>query len=155
MKRLILLISSVIIAVIISLHAAADGIVTECWVFCQPNGIVNVRSKPRKNSTEIAWVTCGTKLTTNGKIRNGYIYVCDMAAETTSGWISTKYIVFEEPKPVSAEMIIRAEGRVACRKYMDGKIVKWYRDGDRVTVYWLADGWAVTERGYIRYEFLE
>ena len=134
---------------------AANRSVTECWVFCQPNGIVNVRSKPRKNSTEIAWVTCGTKLTTNGKIRNGYIYVCDMAAETTSGWISTKYIVFEEPKPVSAEMIIRAEGRVACRKYMDGKIVKWYRDGDRVTVYWLADGWAVTERGYIRYEFLE
>ena len=136
-------------------EAEADSMETECWVFCQPDGIVNVRSQPKKNSAEIAWAVCGTKMTTNGKIRDGYMYVYDMAAETTAGWISTKYVVFEEPKAVGAEMIIRAEGRVACRKCMDGKIVKWYRDGDRVNVYWLADGWAVTDKGYIRYEYLE
>ena len=136
-------------------EAEADSMETECWVFCQPDGIVNVRSQPKKNSQEIAWASCGTKMMTNGKARDGYQYVYGLAAETTAGWISTKYIVYEEPKPVGAEMIIRAEGRVACRKCMDGKIVKWYEDGDRVHVYWLADGWAVTDRGYIRYEYLE
>ena len=127
----------------------------DCWVFCQPDGIVNVRSHPKRKSSEIAWASCGIRMKTDGKIRNGYIYVYDIAAETTAGWISTRYVVYEEPKAIDEEMVIRAEGRVACRKWMDGKVVKWYRDGDLVLVHWVADGWAVTDRGYIRYEYLD
>jgi len=92
---------------------------------------------------------------TNGKTKNGFLYVFDLAAEVSDGWISTRYIVEEEPKDISTEMEIRAEGRVACRKWIDGKVIKWYRNGDRVYVHWMADGWAVTDRGYIRYEYLE
>ena len=144
-----------VIAIFIIDAEAEDMEGTECWAFCKPDGIVNIRSQPRKNSAEVAWVTCGMKMMTNGKTRNGYIYIFDMAAETTAGWISERYIVYEEPKAVETEMVIRAEGRVACRKWMGGKVGKWYRDGDRVIVHWLADGWAVTDRGYIRYEYLE
>ena len=51
------------------------------------------------------------------------------------------------------------ESRVRMGRYdltdIGNNFVKWYRDGDRVNVYWLADGWAVTDKGYIRYEYLE
>ena len=127
----------------------------ECWVICQPEGLVNIRTKPKKSAQEIGWACCGTRLLTNGKIRNGYLFVYDLAAEVSTGWISVRYITEEQPKEIGERMVIRAEGRVACRKWMDGKIVKWYRDGDQVMVHWMADGWAVTDRGYIRYEYLE
>ena len=143
------------IAVFVADAEAEDAEGVERWVFCRPDGVVNVRSGPRKGAEEVAWLTSGTEILTDGKVRNGYMHVFGLAAETTEGWISTRYVVEEEPKAVGEEMEIRAEGRVACRKWIDGKIVKWYRDGDQVYVHWMADGWAVTDRGYIRYEYLE
>ena len=143
------------IAIFISDAEAEEMDGYECFVICQPDGLVNIRSKPKKSAAEIGWATCGTRLLTNGKIRNGYLFVYDLAAEVSTGWISVRYITEEQPKEIGERMVIRAEGRVACRKWMDGKIVKWYRDGDQVMVHWMADGWAVTDRGYIRYEYLE
>lgn len=127
----------------------------QCWVLCMPDGIVNVRSKPKKNAEAFGGAMCGADMLTDGKMRNGFLHVYDIPAEENEGWISARYIVYDEPEAVNAEMIVRAEGRVACRKWIAGKITGWVRNGDAVTVYFLSEEWAVTSRGYIMTEFLE
>ena len=136
----------------ISEAKAEDGI---CWVLCEKNSYVNVREKPRRNSEIVATAYCGLKVKTDGKTRSGYIHLIDMAAEETTGWINAAYIVDEEPQVIDCALRIRAQGRVACRKMPGGKVIGWVHDGDVVTVYCVAGGWAVTDRGYIRTEFIE
>lgn len=133
--------------------AMAGGIREEVWVLCSPDGMVYVRSRP--GGAVIGGATCGDVMWTDNRERNGFVHVTELAAETDEGWISTRYIVYDEPREVNGEMRIRAEGRVACRKWIGGKVVRWAHSGDTVTVYWMSDEWAVTDRGYIRSEFLE
>ena len=133
----------------------AEPITEQVWVLCDPESYVTLRSGPGKSKASFGGAPCGAELWTDGKTKNGYLHVLEIPAEESEGWIICRNIVYDRPHEVNAEMEIEAEGRVACRKWMDGKIVKWYRDGDQVYVHWMADGWAVTDRGYIRYEYLE
>ena len=74
--------------------------------------------------------------------------------EEETGWISQRYIVYDEPHPMDAVMVITSEGRVACRKWIGGKIIRWMQDGERVHVFCMSNEWAVTEYGFIRCEYL-
>ena len=133
--------------------AAAGGIQEEVWVLCSPGGLVNIRSKP--GGAVFGAAACGTVMWTDNRQRNGFLHVMELAAEEEEGWISSRYIVYDEPEEVNAEMRITASGRVACRKWIGGKVIRWAMPGDLVTVYWISDEWAVTGLGYIRSEFLE
>ena len=126
----------------------------QCWVLCKPDAgsVVNIRRKP--GGEVFGGATCGADMLTDEKIRSGYLHVYDLAAEESEGWISARYIVFDEPEEVQQLMTIRAEGRVACRKWIGGKVTGWAYDGDSVFVYVISYEWAVTDRGYIRSEFL-
>ena len=127
----------------------------QAWALCNPDGIVNIRSKPKKTSREIAGVECGTHLKTDGTVKNGYLHVYGIAAEETEGWISTRYIVWYEPVLVDIDMYVVSDGRVACRKNIDGKIKSWLKNGDILHVYWYSAEWAVTDRGYVMSCYLE
>ena len=134
--------------------AGAEGIQEECWVLCEPGSEVNLREVPKKHGAIFGAASCGTCMWTDQKERNGFVHVLELPAELDSGWISTRYIVYDEPRIVMAQGRIRAEGRVACRKWIGGKVIRWVYDGDELTVYAVTEEWSVTDHGYIRTEFI-
>ena len=146
-------------AAIICLYSAfmslanADPITEQVWVLCEPKGTVNLRSSP--GGPVFGGTTCGSELWTDNKQRNGYLHVLELAAEEETGWISARYIVYDQPEEINTEMLIESDGRVAARKWIGGKIIKWMNPGDTVFVYWRSDEWSVTNRGYIMTEYLE
>ena len=91
----------------------------------------------------------------DGKTKNGFLHVTDLAAEESEGWISCGYVVYDEPEPVNAAGTVTGDGRVACRKWIGGKITGWVMPGDTVTVYYRSEEWCCTNNGYIRTAFLE
>ena len=132
----------------------AETITEQVWVLCEPESYVTLRSGPGKSRASFGGAPCGAEFWTDGKTKNGYLHVMEIPAEETEGWIISRNIVYDRPHEVNGVMEIRAEGRVACRKWIEGKIIGWAHDGDQLTVYWMSASWAVTNRGYIRSEFL-
>ena len=151
MKRMIMLLMALILLCTV---ASAERIQEEVWVLCMPDSEVNVRERPKKTGQIFGGAMCGACMWTDNVKRNGYLHVLDLAAESDTGWISARYVVYDEPVEVNAVMEIRSDGRVACRRWINGKINSWIMNGDRLTVYWMSPSWAVTSRGYIRSEFL-
>ena len=151
MKRMIMLLMALIL---LCSAASAERIQEEIWVLCMPGSEVNVRERPKKTGQIFGGAMCGACMWTDNVKKNGYLHVLDLAAESDTGWISARYVVYDEPVEVNAVMEIRSDGRVACRRWINGKINSWIMNGDRLTVYWMSPSWAVTSRGYIRSEFL-
>ena len=91
----------------------------------------------------------------NGKTKNGFAQA-EVLLEESEAWIYAGYISFEEPEWRGGESrIIQANGRVACRKYIDGPRRCWVTDGSWVRVWWQTEEWSVTDKGFIRTEFIE
>ena len=124
------------------------------WVLCKPATGVNLRAKPKKSSREVGGVFCGDELTTDDIEKNGYLHIVNLAAEELEAWISLRYIVYSPPIEIEMEMQIKAKGKVKARKWVDGPHLRYVRNGDIVYVYWMTNEWAVTNRGYIKSEFL-
>lgn len=152
MKKAFLILMALI--VILCTVASAERIQEEVWVLCMPDSDVNVRDKPKKTGQIFGGAMCGACMWTDNVKKNGYLHVLELASEEAEGWISARYIVYDVPVEVNAVMEIRSDGRVACRRWINGKINSWIMNGDRLTVYWMSPSWAVTSRGYIRSEFL-
>ena len=155
-KIFVVALAAVVVALYANLYliarANADVITEEVWVLCEPGGLVNIRS--RAGGRVVADARCGDVMWTENKVRDGFLHVTELNAEVDEGWISCRYIVYDEPREVNAEMVICSTGRVACRKWIGGKIKGWVQDAEIVTVYWMSEEWAVTEKGYIRSAFL-
>ena len=74
------------------------------------------------------------------------------------GWVYLGYVVTEKPQVIGERYMCNAVKQVACRKWMGGPQVDqkpWLKNGQTCEVFLMADGWAVTSRGYIRSEWLE
>lgn len=153
----IVLIVACVFAAIWFLHSVgiAEEANGQCWILCDPESYVTVRSGPGKNRMEIGGFDCGTHLWTDSTEKNGFIHVVDMNAEYETGWISTRYIVFGEPHEVNAVMWVKSNARVAIRKWIGGKVTGWLKNGDTVKVLWMSDSWAVTTRGYVMSQYLK
>lgn len=136
-------------------HAEADEMVCTRWVLCQPDSEVLIRARPDRRSEVVGAACCGEQLRSDGRERNGYIHLVDVNNETGEGWISEKFVVFDEPYRIDAEGVIIGKGRVACRDSVSGKRIGWASAWSSVTVYWISSEWAVTDRGYIMSEYLE
>ena len=139
------------LAIFIS-DAEADTITEEVWVLCKPEGTVNLRATP--GGRVFGGCQSGAKMWTDNRTKNGFLHVMELAAEEENGWISARYIVYDEPREVMDSMMICSDGRVACREWIGGRVIRWVQDGELVTVYWISDEWAVTEFGYIRAVYL-
>ena len=133
-------------------EAEADTITEEVWVLCKPDGTVNLRATP--GGRVFGGCQSGAKMWTDNRTKNGFLRVLELAAEEESGWISSRYIVYDEPREIMDGMMVCSDGRVACREWIGGKVIRWVQDGELVTVYWISDEWAVTEYGYIRAVYL-
>ena len=135
---------------------AAEETELQCWVLCRPGDYVNLRMAPSKTSAQVGFLECGDTFHTDGKTKDGFVHVLD--AGDSDCWIWAGNVVMEEPKPVYQVYVCVAKTRVACRRWVDGPMIQgygWLRNGSSVDVYYIADGWAVTSRGYIQAEWLE
>lgn len=135
--------------------ASADSTTAKAWIMCQPGDYVNVRERASRKSDSFGRLDTGSALRVTGETKDGFAK-CEVALEQSQGWIYAGYIVFEEPVSMNGrKMVIRSNGRVACRKCIEGQRRCWAYDGDEVSVWYMADGWAVTNKGFIRTEFLQ
>ena len=130
-----------------------------CWILCKPEdgesiSEVYIREKPGKSGNVTGSAGCGKKMETDWETRGTWIHVIDLATENGEGWVYGGYVVFSEPEIIMEEREIVGGGRVRCRKCIDGEFKGWAANGSSVMVYAMADGWAVTEKGYIQSRFI-
>lgn len=146
-------IASLLLAVLLLFSAAAAE---SRWVFC--NGYVNVRRSADKGSMIVGRLDAGDEFETDGKVRDGFIHVLGIG-EDGEGWIFAGYTVDERPEKEETRYVCVAKRRVACRRWTRGPQIKgrtgWLYNGTNVTVFWRTETWSVTNRGYIRSEWLE
>lgn len=127
---------------------------TEAWVICQPNDYVNVRMNPSKRSQPVGYAEGGDSIMTDGFVQHGFLRIYGIG-EMGVGWIHKGYVVYDEPEKVERTACSVSRGRVACRRYIKGKIRKWLKNLDEVKVYWISDEWCVTSEGFVKTQYLE
>lgn len=137
--------------------ARAEGDEVQRWVLCKPKTRVNLRLEPRKDSKSVGWLECGDEFLTDGTKRGNWLRVLD--AGECQCWIYAGYVVTEAPEEVNENYVCVARNQVACRRWVDGPKIDgkrgWLKNGRDVKVFCIAGEWAITERGYIRAEWLE
>ena len=73
----------ILIGMAINSVARADVITEEVWVLCEPDGLVNIRS--RAGGRVVADARCGDVMWTDNKSRNGFLHVTELNAEVDEG----------------------------------------------------------------------
>ena len=143
-----------IIGAIIGSYCSGEPLAT-CWIMCKPGSYVTIREKPDKDSAEHGRLDCGDSFRTDGETKDGWISCC----EGEGGWVYQGYVVTEKPEKCGERYVCVAKRQVACRRWMGGPQLEgraaWMKHGEFCEVFLIADGWAVTSRGYIRAEWLE
>ena len=153
---LIAIIVVITIALTVSFCKGEDALV-KCWVMCKPGNYVHVRWVPDKKGQEVGYLDAGDWFLTDGTSSNGFIRCYDIG-EYGEGWVYCGYVVTEEPEAVMENYVCCAPNRVACRRWMGGPKIDgaaWMVNLSECTVYYIADGWACTSKGYIKAEYLE
>ena len=134
--------------------AEAEAGTTDAWIICQPGDWVNARRRPSGKSESLGRLEPGDQIRVTGKTKNGWAEA-KVSLEEDTAWIWGGYIVFDEPEAMQGRsMTVRADGRVACRKCIEGDRRCWIVDGCTVRVHYLTSAWAVTDRGFIKAEYL-
>lgn len=127
-----------------------------CWILCQPDSWVYARTSPKKKSMELGRLECGEMIYTDGVIKNGFIHVYDLNFESSEGWVSKGYVIYDEPyKPCFPDTQIKSNGRVSARRTINGKRRCWVKDGQSIRVYMASAEWCVTNKGFIQTKFIE
>lgn len=124
------------------------------YVICTPEAEINVRESPKLRSGIVACLFFAQRVETDGKEVNGFVHVVNLNADVSDGWVYKGLLVEDQPIPSSGVAQVYNAGRVACRKYANGIVLQWLKDGTNVEVYAISDDWCVTEYGFIKTEFL-
>lgn len=130
-----------------------DVLTYQRWILCQPGSEVLLREKPKKNARITGALICGDRIETDDVDRNGYLHILGVG-EYGEAWVSLRYVAYTEPQEVNKVMHVWDKGRVASRKWINGKRKAWLKAGAEVTVYWMDREWAVTDKGYINLDYL-
>ena len=125
------------------------------FILCNPKTVLNARSRPNKRGSVIGYFMCGDSVTVDEHEKNGYCHCPELLFEASEGWVAKGYLVEDEPIVEEVNATVVASGRVACRNKVGGKRIRWLKPGTVVTVYAYSKEWCVTNRGYIRTEYLE
>jgi hypothetical protein len=157
----LIVVVALIVTIIVTLRdiGLAEDYTSDAWIICKPGDYVNVREKPAKNGEIIGRFDCGDKFRTDWEVKNGFVHVF-VSLEETEGWIHEGYVSAWEPEWKNGETAtIIGDGRVACRRWQDGPRIDgragWVQPGTQIQVFYWTPEWCVTNRGYIRTEYLE
>lgn len=134
--------------------ASAEELTTG-YVICQPDDFVNIRSGPGRQSECIGMFGAGEEIYLDGKKKNGYLHIVNTRLESDDGWISKGHVVYDEPEYVNENATIVSKGRLAARKNVNGKRIRWLKPLATVKVYYWSDEWCVTNCGYLQSQYLE
>jgi len=152
MKRmtiLLLLLALVTSSLMIGVARAEDNI----WALCKT--FVNIRERPSTRSQAIGYLDCGDGVETDWEMKNGWLHCINLSLEMTEGWVYAGYMIEDKPEVVNAVFTVVSDGRVALRKEIGGKRKAWAKPGKSLKVLWRSNEWSLTNKGYIRSEFLE
>ena len=147
----------VTVTIVLAVNLCRGEELVRCWVMCKPGSQVNVRRSPSTSAMQVGFLDAGDSFMTDSVCMNGFVR-CYGIGENGEGWIYLGYVVTEEPKPVFERFVCVSNARVACRRWMGGPLMgtsPWIVNGSNVDVFYIADGWACTSRGYIMSEWLE
>ena len=151
--QLIALIALMLLFIWIGSEVRAEKEPEARWVFC--NDVLLVREGPKKTHTATGELEPGTQVWTDGKVRNGYCHLVNLANESGDGWVRSIYLTDKEPQKIDCEATVISKGRLAARRTVNGERTSWLKPLSTVTVYWATDEWAVTNKGYVMTKYLE
>ena len=135
--------------------AQAEDNTWPCWVVCQPDSWVNVRSRPSRGAEVVGRVMDGQELVADAYTDSGWYHCIGLSLEVDDGWVKMNYLSDVEPVDCSGEIwTVEADGRVAVRESMGGDRKMWLQPGAEVAVHMVAGDWAVTSCGFIRVKYL-
>lgn len=146
----------VIVAVLTGLglgEAKADDRYETMYVLC--SDFVYARSTPNKKQEPIGRLEPGDEVLTDGRRKNGYVHCVDLSFEQEYGWVYGGYLTYDKPEPVGRTATIISHGRLAARKYVNGRRTRWLKSGATVKVWYWSDDWALTDCGYVQSKYLE
>ena len=156
------IVSAILLAIVIFLIGAVVGSccfgeepLATCYVMCKPGSRVSVRWSPSKSAPESGYAECGDSFQTDGTSQDGWIRCYDIGE---GGWIYSGYVTTQKPELVGERYVCVANRQAACRKWMGGPQIDekpWIKNGQFCQVYVTDGEWAVTNRGYIRMDYLE
>ena len=126
----------------------------ELYVICKPGTEVYARISPRMGAEVVGHYDCGDRIETDGIERNGFIHAVDVGLEVSEAWISKRYLVEDRPLILEIQTIVVSSCRVRARSGIDGRRLAWLKPGQEVTVFARSDEWCVTNKGFVRTEFL-
>lgn len=142
-------------AVYIHNAKAEDAPVYYCWVMCQPDSEVLLRERPDRKSSVVGALGSGAMVATDGEERNGWVHLTDIYNETGEGWIHGGYVVYSEARKDGHRYCVRSNGRVACRRYINGAKRCWIDNDEELTVYLVSTEWCVTDKGFVKTSYID
>ena len=143
--------------VLLSLITAAFAVANaedEYFIICEPGCVVNVRISPDTHSEIIGCKFFGDALMFDRQ-KNGFVHITNLNSEYSEGWVYKGLISEDKPIEANASAVIVSNARVAGIKYVNGKIKRWLNNGTEVTVFAISEEWCVTDKGYVKAEFIE
>lgn len=136
-------------------RARAEEATIRVWIMCQPGDWVNARKAPSTRSDSVARMETGDSFEIDGRAKNGFMFSPNLPCENGEAWIYAGYIVTEEPQNACGRTYtIETNGRVACRKYIEGPRRCWVVNGSTVKVYAYTSEWAVTSKGFVQSRYI-
>lgn len=144
----------VLIITLLSTAFAEEDMVR--YILCNPSitNHVAVRRSPKRKSEEIGRLDCGDMIYTDGKTKNNYLHIYGIT-EYGEGWVHLGYIVNDAPIIERCNGYIAGNGRVKARRYIGGRRNYWLKLGDDVKIYARSEEWAVTNKGFVKMEYLD
>ena len=115
---------------------------------------LNVRGRPSLGSEIHGRLFNGEQVEVARKYRD-WCFLEGLYSEEGCGWVFGSYLVADPVVQYDAmPATVVANGRVAVRESVEGKRTQWVHPGDTVFVYGMSAEWSVTNRGYIKTEYL-
>ena len=145
----------IVAAVFLLERNARSEDLTEAYIICVPGDQVNIRSHPNTKREPEGWLDPGDMVYLDGKKKSGFMHCVGLTTEAGEGWVHKGYLVDEEPVYLNQNATIISRGRLAARKYVNGKRTRWLKPLATVKIYYWTSEWAVTNCGYIKSKYLE
>lgn len=142
---------SVVAVMVVSAYGYAFA--DEMYIMCDCESFVNARNTPGKAGEIVGRYECGDMVQTDGRVRNGFIHVIDCPFEQSEAWVKAWYLTPCQPYRVNMTTVVK-KNRTIARNGIGGNVIRRLKEGTAVTILVYTPEWCLTDRGYIRTEFL-
>ena len=137
---------------------SADADTMTMYVFCSPDGIVNIRERASIHAEISGRLFFGDAVQVSRRKKDNHGRIWCRVEDVTEwgyGWVSAAYLSDDMPVVTDQDAVIVSNGRVQVRTEPDGERKAWIQPGDQVHVLVSTGAWSLTDRGYIMSHLLE